>query len=90
MLGFYNLLFLLAVAERKARGVAERRTRGGEMIPTLAIGWRASAVRGKEAWPPPRSSWRVHRCCGRSAFRYRHSRQPSGLNKLNLYISTAG
>ena len=28
---------------------AERRTRGGEMLPTLAVGWRASALRGKEA-----------------------------------------
>ena len=36
-------------AEREARGVAERRTRGGEMLPTLAVGWRASAWRGEEA-----------------------------------------
>ena len=36
-------------AEREARGVAERRTRGGEMLPTLAGGWRASALRGEEA-----------------------------------------
>ena len=28
---------------------AERRTRGGEMLPTLAGGWRASALRGEEA-----------------------------------------
>ena len=35
--------------EREARGVAERRTRGGEMLSTLAVGWRASVLRGKEA-----------------------------------------
>ena len=34
--------------ERKARGVAERRTRGGEMLPTITGGWRASALRGEE------------------------------------------
>ena len=28
---------------------AERRTRGGEMLPTLAVGWRASELRSKEA-----------------------------------------
>ena len=28
---------------------AKRRTRGGEMLPTLAGGWRASALRGEEA-----------------------------------------
>ena len=27
---------------------AERRTRGGEMLPTLAVGWRASALGGEE------------------------------------------
>ena len=31
-------------AEREARGVADRRTQGGEMLPTLA-----SALRGEEA-----------------------------------------
>ena len=36
-------------AEREARGVAECRTRGGEMLPMLAGGWRASALRGEEA-----------------------------------------
>ena len=38
-------------AEREGRDVAERRTRGGEMVPTLAVGWRASASRGEEAGP---------------------------------------
>ena len=33
----------------KARGVAEHRMRGGEMLPMLVVGWRASAVRGEEA-----------------------------------------
>ena len=28
---------------------AERRMRGGEMLPTLVVGWRASALRGEEA-----------------------------------------
>ena len=28
---------------------AKRRTRGGDMLPTLAGGWRASALRGEEA-----------------------------------------
>ena len=28
---------------------AERRTRGGEMLQTLAGGWRASSLRGEEA-----------------------------------------
>ena len=28
---------------------AKRRMRGGEMLPMLAVGWRASALRGKEA-----------------------------------------
>ena len=36
-------------AEREARGDAERRTRGGEMLPTRAIGRRASALRSEEA-----------------------------------------
>ena len=28
---------------------AEREVRGGEMLPMLAVGWRASVLRGKEA-----------------------------------------
>ena len=28
---------------------AECEARGGEMLPTLAVGWRASALRGEEA-----------------------------------------
>ena len=35
--------------EREARGIVERRTQGGEMLPTLVVGWRASALRGEEA-----------------------------------------
>ena len=35
--------------ERGARGVAERRMRGREMLLKLEVGWRASAVRGEEA-----------------------------------------
>ena len=36
-------------AKYKARDVAERRTRGGEMLPKLAVSWRASKLRGEEA-----------------------------------------
>ena len=28
---------------------AERKVRGGEMLPTPAVGWRASELRGEEA-----------------------------------------
>ena len=28
---------------------ADREARGGKMLPTLAVGWRASALRGEEA-----------------------------------------
>ena len=28
---------------------AERRTQGGEMLPMLAVGWRASTLRDEEA-----------------------------------------
>ena len=38
-------------AKREARDIAERRTRGGEMLPMLEVGWRASALRGEEAAP---------------------------------------
>ena len=41
------------------------------MLLTLAVGWRALALRGIEGKGSrvlPQSSWRVHRCCGRSAF----------------------
>ena len=51
--------------ERKARGVVERRTRGGEMLPILAVGWRTSALRGEESG---RFREVAGRCCGRSAF----------------------
>ena len=30
------------------RGVAKRRTQDGEMLPTLAVDWRSSAVRDEE------------------------------------------
>ena len=48
---------------------AERRTRGGEKLPMLAVGWRASADRGGEAGRYREVTGVVHRCCGRSAFR---------------------
>ena len=34
---------------RFALDVAECRMRGGEMLPTLALSWQASALRAKEA-----------------------------------------
>ena len=34
--------------EREARGVVERRTQGGEMLPMLAVDWRASVLRCEE------------------------------------------
>ena len=36
-------------AEREVQGIAVHRTRGGEMLSTLAVGWRASTLRGGEA-----------------------------------------
>ena len=51
---------------------AERRTRGEEKLPTLAVGWRSSAERGEEAVRFCEVTGVVHRCCGRSAFRGSH------------------
>ena len=59
------------------RGVVERRTRGGEMPPILAVGWRASALRGEEAGC-------FREVAGVSivaAGRQFNSRQPNGFNK---------
>ena len=36
-------------AEHEARGIAECRTLGGEMLPMLAVGWQASVLRDEEA-----------------------------------------
>ena len=47
------------------QGDVERRTRGGDMLPTLVVGWRASVLRGEEAG---RFREVAGRCCGRSAF----------------------
>ena len=45
------------------------RVRGGEMLPTLAVGWRASALKGEEAGRFREvRSWCVHRWCGQSVF----------------------
>ena len=33
----------------EVRGIEMHRTRGREMLQTLAVGWRVSTVRGKEA-----------------------------------------
>ena len=53
------------VGECKVRGIVERRTRGGEMLLMLAVGWRASALRGEEAGCFCEVAGC---CCGRSAF----------------------
>ena len=54
--GSVNAGFVLALPfhhedlERDCAGVeADHEARGGEMLPTLAVGWRASALRGEEA-----------------------------------------
>ena len=39
----------LTVEAFRRGGCGEREARGGEMLPTLAVGWRASALRGEEA-----------------------------------------
>ena len=39
----------LTVQEFRRGWGGGRRARGGEMLPTLAVGWRASALRGEEA-----------------------------------------
>ena len=62
---------------------------GRDMLPTLAVGWRASALRCKEARcfcevAGVSSTLRVVHIRDRQF----NSRQPSGLNKLNLAIST--
>ena len=56
-------------AKCEALGVGERRRRGREMLLTLAEGWRASVLRGEEAARFREVlNWRVHHCCGLSAF----------------------
>ena len=55
--GSVGTVFLLALPfyhgdlepefRREGGAGAERRTRGGEMLPTLTVGWRASALRAK-------------------------------------------
>ena len=62
---------------------AERRTRGGEMLPTLAVGWRASLLRGEEAGCF-REVAGVSIVAAGSQF---NSRQPGGLNKLEIDLS---
>ena len=39
----------LETHKHEARGVADHRTRGKEMLLTLAVSWQASAMRGEEA-----------------------------------------
>ena len=76
----------VGVSTRGEGGVGgERRTRGREMLLTLAVGWRASALRGGEAG-------RFRKVAGVSIVlqavhihgRQFNSRQPSCLNKLAI------
>ena len=54
--------------KREVRGVTKHRTRGGEMLPTLAVRLASFSVEGRGSRVLSRSSWRVHRCCGWSTF----------------------
>ena len=48
------------------------------------------SVDGRGSRALPRSSWRVHRCCRRSAFAVDNltvESQPNGLNKLAMELS---
>ena len=64
-------------AECEVRGVAEHRTQGGEMLPTLAVGWRVSELRGKEAGHFREVAGVSIAAVGGPRLRRRH---PSGLN----------
>ena len=69
----------------QAFGIAECRTQGREMLPTLAVDWQASTVRDKEAG-------RFHKVAGvsivatgrRSTVDTFNHRQLSRLNKKNM------
>ena len=54
------------------------------MLPTLAGGWRASALRGEEAGRFREVAGVSIIAAGGPRSRHFNSRQPSGLNKLNL------
>ena len=56
------------VGKHEAWGVTERRMWGREMLPTLAVRLASFSVEGRGSRVFSRGSWRVHRCCGRSAF----------------------
>ena len=65
---------------------AKRRTRGREMLLTLAVGWQTSALRGKEAGRFRKVAGVSIVCfCVRS--RQFNSRQQSGLNNLAIELS---
>ena len=69
--------------QNRAMGV-ERKVRNGEMLPTIAVGWRASALRGEEAGRFREVAGLSIVAAGgpRSRIHF-NSRQPSGLSKLN-------
>ena len=70
---------------RKFQGfrVAKHRTQGGEILLTLAVDWRASAVRDEEAVCVHEVADVSIVAAGRwSAVNTFSRRQPSGLNKL--------
>ena len=68
-------------AECEAQGVAERRTRGGEMLPMLVVGWRVSELRDEEAGRFREVAGVSIVAAGGLRSRRRH---PSGLNKLSI------
>ena len=65
---------------------AARRTRDGEMLPTLAVGWQTSALRGKEAgqFREVADVSIIGFCVCSRQF---NSRQQSGLNNLVIELS---
>ena len=67
---------------------AERRTQGGEMLLTLAVGWRASAVKGEEAGHFCEVAGMSIVVAGspHSVVDTFNCRQPSGLNKFLILI----
>ena len=61
------------------------------MLPTLAVGCMGFNIEERGSRALLQSSWHVHCCCRRSAFVVRqfNSRQPSGLNKLAIELSSS-
>ena len=78
---------LIGALQKGAGHVGDQHeARGGELFPTLAVSCRGS---GWGSGSVPRSSWRVHRCCGLSALRGRHfkCRQPSLILRVHSILN---